>query len=149
LIKEKKDGVNDFKKMKTIISRIKTIRDKLKKFILTENKKNKKIAILGASTRGNTIMQFCNLNYKNFIGASDRNKNKDGLYMNGTLIKIYSEQVIRDRKPDYFFVLPYFYIKELIKREMNLLKDGVKFIVPLPYPYLIYFKNGKIVKKII
>ena len=69
--------------------------------------------------------------------------------MNGTLIKIYSEQVIRDRKPDYFFVLPYFYIKELIKREMNLLKDGVKFIVPLPYPYLIYFKNGKIVKKII
>lgn len=149
LIKEKKDGLNDFKKMKTIISRIKTIRDKLKKFILTENKRNKKIAILGASTRGNTIMQFCNLNYKNFIGASDRNKNKDGLYMNGTLIKIYSEQVIRDRKPDYFFVLPYFYIKELIKREMNLLKDGVKFIVPLPYPYLIYFKNGKIVKKII
>ena len=149
LNKEEKDGLNDFKKMKALISRIKPIRDKIKKFIFSENKKNKKIAILGASTRGNTIMQFCNLNWKNFIGASDRNKNKEGLYMNGTLIKIFSEEAIRNKKPDYFFVLPYFYIKELIKREMNLLKEGVKFIVPLPYPHLIYFTNGKIIKKVI
>jgi hypothetical protein len=147
---EKKLGLNSIKKMRSLFSDIKSIRKKIKEFINKINqKKDVKIAILGASTRGNTIMQFCNLNWKNFIGASDRNKNKEGLYMNGSLVKIYSEERIRDKNPNYFFVLPYFYIRELIKREMSLLKNGVKFIVPLPYPHLIFLKNDKIIKKLI
>ncbi len=146
---EIKLGLTNFKKLKSILSNLKNIRLKLRNFITQENKKGKKIAILGASTRGNTILQFCNLNWRDFIGASDRNKDKQNLYMNGSLIKIFSEEYIRKQKFDYFFVLPYFYIKELVQREKEMLKNGIKFIVPVPKPFLISYKNKKLVKKII
>jgi hypothetical protein len=69
--------------------------------------------------------------------------------MNGSLIKIFSEEYIRKQKFDYFFVLPYFYIKELVQREKKMLKSGIKFIVPVPKPFLIFYKKNKLVKKII
>jgi hypothetical protein len=56
-----------------------------KEFLLRQNKT---IAILGASTRGNTILQFCNLNYKYFIGASDRNPMKKGLLLTQLLSSV-------------------------------------------------------------
>ena len=38
----------------------------------------------------------------------------------------------RKLNPDYFFVMPYAFIKEFIKREKKWLKKGGKFILPYP-----------------
>ena len=114
---------------------------KLRKLVIKLHRDKKKIAILGASTRGNTILQFCNLNRKYFIGASDRNPMKDGLFMSGSHVQIFNEEYIRSLNPDIMFVLPYFYKDELIKREINYLRNGGKLIIPLPYPKLIFFSK--------
>ena len=42
-------------------------------------------------------------------------------------------------KPNYYLVLPWHFKKEILKRERNALKNGTKFIFPLP--------NYEIVKK--
>jgi len=123
-------------------------KNKLRKLVVKLHNNKKKIAILGASTRGNTILQFCNLNNKYFIGASDRNPMKNGLFMSGSHIQIFNEDYIRSLNPDIMFVLPYFYKDELIEREIEYLKNGGKFIIPLPYPKLIYFSKGILEKKL-
>ena len=123
-----------------------TYKKRLRRLIIGLNKKNKTIAILGASTRGNTILQFCNLNYKYFIGASDRNPMKKGLFMSGSHVQIFEESKIRTLNPDFMFILPYFYKDELIEREMSYLRKGGKFIIPLPLPKLIYYKR-KVLEK--
>ena len=88
--------------------------------------------VYGASTKGNTILQFFKLDNKLIKYAAERTPQKWGKYTVGTGIKIISEKEARKMKPDYFLVLPVAFINEFIKRERNWLKNGGKFIVPFP-----------------
>jgi hypothetical protein len=88
--------------------------------------------VYGASTKGNTILQFFKLDNKLIKYAAERTPQKWGKYTVGTGIKIISEKEARKMNPDYFLVLPVAFINEFIKRERNWLKNGGKFIVPFP-----------------
>ena len=73
-----------------------------------------------------------NLNHKKIPFAAERSPEKWGKYTIGSGIKIISENEARNLNPDYFFVMPYAFIKEFIKREKKWLKKGGKFILPYP-----------------
>jgi SAM-dependent methyltransferase len=95
--------------------------------------KNKKtIHGYGASTKGNVLLQFCGINKKYIKYIAERNPNKYNLYTPGTKIKIISEHNSRLLKPDYYFVLPWHFKKEILSREKVMIKRGTKFIFPLP-----------------
>ena len=94
--------------------------------------KNKKIWIYGASTKGNTILQYCGINYDLITAAADSNPFKFGKYIIGADIPIKNEEEMRTEKPDYFLALPYSFIDGFIKREETLVSNGTKFILPLP-----------------
>ena len=47
-------------------------------------------------------------------------------------MKILSEENARKLNPDYFFVMPYGFINEFIKREKKWLRSGGKFLLPYP-----------------
>ena len=47
-------------------------------------------------------------------------------------IPIISEEEARERKPDYFLILPWAFTKEFVEREKKWREEGGKFIVPLP-----------------
>ena len=97
-------------------------------FIKKQIKKEKKIFLYGASTKGNTILQYYKLNNKIIPFAAERSPEKWKKYTVGTGIKIISEKEARKLKPDYFFVTPWGFIKEFIKREHSWLKKGGKFL---------------------
>ena len=86
----------------------------------------------GNSTKGNVLLQYFNINndYLNFI--AERNPLKYNKYTPGTYIKIISEKKSRQLKPDYYFVLPWHFKNEIVKREKKIRKLGTKFIFPLP-----------------
>ena len=111
---------------------IEKIRNELTTLVKSEHKAGKKIYIYGASTKGNTILQFCNLDNKLIRAAADRNPDKWGKITPGTNIPIISEAEARAAKPDYFLVLPWHFIDEFIEREKDYLNSGGKFILPIP-----------------
>ena len=113
-------------------SRVKALRGQLLEFIKAEHKAGRKIYVYGASTKGNTLLQYCNLDNKLITAAAERNSDKWGKKTVGTLIPIISEEQARAEKPDYFLVLPWHFLQEFIEREHAYLKSGGKFIVPLP-----------------
>ena len=90
--------------------------------------------VYGASTKGNTILQYYGLDHKLITGAAERSPEKYGKFTVGTMIPIVSEAEARMNKPDYFLVLPYAFEKEFIEREKDQewRKAGGKFIIPLP-----------------
>ena len=120
------------KATRKFIDRIKKIKSKCFNFVKNEVKKGKTVMVYGASTKGNTILQFFKLDNKLIKYAAERTPQKWGKYTVGTGIKIISEKEARKMKPDYFLVLPVAFINEFIKRERNWLKNGGKFIVPFP-----------------
>lgn len=109
---------------------------KLKKqtvtFIKKEKRKGKIIWGYGASTKGNTLLQWFGLDNTLIDGIAERSEAKYGLKTAGTNIPILSEADMRKAKPDYLLVLPWHFIDEFKKRETDFLKRGGRFIVPCP-----------------
>jgi SAM-dependent methyltransferase len=101
--------------------------------LITELVKEKNmIYVYGASTRGNTLLQYYNLNNKLIPVAVERNPDKWGKYISSLNIPIISEEAARKQKPDYMLVLPWFFKEEFLKRERKYLETGGHFIFPLP-----------------
>ena len=90
------------------------------------------IHIYGASTKGNTILQYAGIGTSLVAAAADRNPDKWGSETIGTRIPIISEEESRAAKPDYYLALPWHFLDEFIEREQEFLARGGKFIVPLP-----------------
>lgn len=93
---------------------------------------SKTIHVYGASTKGNTILQWCGLDGSLIPYAADRNPDKAGARTLGTDIAIISEEESRAMKPDYYLVLPWHFRKEFLQREAATMAAGTKFIFPLP-----------------
>ena len=120
------------KPYKNFQSRIENHKKKLIKLLKKLKKQKKIIHIYGASTKGNTILQWCGIDNKIIDCASDRNPDKDGAKTIGTNIPIVSEEKSRSLNPDYYLVLPWHFKTEFIKREKKMLDRGVGLIFPLP-----------------
>ena len=118
--------------VKKFVKRVKKNKSITMKFINKEVRKGKKIFLYGASTKGNTLLQYYNLNNKIIPLAAERSPEKWNKFTIGTGIKIISEKRARKLNPDYFLVAPWAFIKEFVKRESAWLKKGGKFIVPFP-----------------
>lgn len=100
-------------------------------FLKEQHSRGKVVHVLGASTKGNYVLQYFGLDYKMIEAASDRDPNKHGKYMVGTWIPIISEEESR-RRADYYLVLIWFYKQGLINREKEFLERGGHLIFPFP-----------------
>ena len=108
------------------------IRDDLKALLRTGKANGARIHAYGASTKGNTILQFAGIDRSLIDVAADRNPDKWGSETIGTHIPIVSEEESRAMLPDDYLVLPWHFLDEFIEREADFLARGGRFIVPLP-----------------
>jgi len=120
------------KPYKNFQDRINRHKEDLSNLLRRLKREGKRIHIYGASTKGNTILQWCGLDNTVIDYASDRNSDKDGAMTIGTNIPIISEEASRAMRPDYYLVLPWHFRDEFLEREKGFLDQGVGFIFPLP-----------------
>jgi hypothetical protein len=106
--------------------------EKLKMFIHTLHENGKSIYVYGASTKGNTLLQYINASNKILSYAVERNMDKVGRMTPGTNIEIISEETMRKAPPDYLLVLPWHFREEIIEREDKFINSGGQLIFPLP-----------------
>ena len=126
---KEKTSLNDIKKF---IKRVKQNKKRCLSFLRKCKVNGKKVFIYGASTKGNTLLQYYGIDSKMISFASERSPEKWGKYTIGTGVEIISEEYARKLNPEYFFVMPYAFIKEFVIREKKWLKKGGKFILPFP-----------------
>lgn len=112
--------------------RIDVEKEKLRSLLLGLRAEGKRIHIYGASTKGNTILQFCGIDDSIIECAAERNPDKYGAKTLGTNIPIVSEADSRAMNPDYYLVLPWHFKAEFVERESEMLDKGVGLIFPLP-----------------
>lgn len=132
LQQEEKAGINQGKTYKLFEKNVKKHKKDLAKFIVNIKKKNLKILGYGASTKGNVILQYCNITSDDIPFIADVNEYKHGRFTPGTKIPIISEQDAKAMNPDYFLVLPWHFKKNFLEREKEYLKRGGHLFFPLP-----------------
>lgn len=83
----------------------------LLQFIAKAHAEGKKVAALGASTKGNVLLQYCGLTEKDIFSIGDVNSDKYGCYTPGSWIPIIPEDNLLAMAPDYLVVLPWHFRK--------------------------------------
>jgi len=126
---ERKMGLDTLAPYKAFAERAEKSKQELLKFIATAQAEGKKIAALGASTKGNVLLQYCGLSEKEIFCVGDVNPDKFGCYTPGTWIPIIPEDELLAMKPDFLIVLPWHFrtFFEQSKKFANL-----KLVFPLP-----------------
>lgn len=90
------------------------------------------VGAYGASTKGNTLLQYFGLDSTKICYAVERSPAKFGLRTIGTNIPIISEEEMREHPPTAMLILPWCFQGEFIKREAAYLRNGGMFIIPCP-----------------
>lgn len=108
------------------------LKEKVVSFITNAKKEGKSVWGYGASTKGNTLLQYFGLDNTLIDGIAEKSQEKWGLRTVGTNIPIYSEEDMRKAKPNYLLILPWHFVSEFKEREVSLLWSGTKFILPCP-----------------
>lgn len=112
--------------------RISILKNELHALLVKLKQEGKKVHVYGASTKGNTILQWCNVDNSLVDYAAERNPDKYGAHTLGTNIPIISEAESRAMNPDYYLVLPWHFKEEFLEREKEALDKGTGFIFPVP-----------------
>ncbi len=129
---EETNGFNTEQRYIQFFEDIQTLKSQTVAFIKEEHSKGKTIWAYGASTKGNTLLQWYGLDSTLIDAIAERSSYKWGLRTIGTNIPIYSEEEMRKKHPDYLLVLPWHFVEEFKIREKEYLNSGGKFIIPCP-----------------
>lgn len=92
----------------------------------------KRVLGLGASTKGNVVLQWCGIGPELLEAIAEVNPDKFGCVTPGSRIPIISEDEARARRPDVWLVLPWHFKKTFLEREKAFLAAGGKLLFPLP-----------------
>jgi NDP-4-keto-2,6-dideoxyhexose 3-C-methyltransferase len=126
---EKTLGYDSLQPFLEFSKRINKAKKELQDFIKITKEKGMLVAGLGASTKGNVLLQSCQFNSSDLSYIGEVNSEKFGKYTPGTWIPIISEAELLKMKPDYLLVLPW-HFRSFFERNPNF-KD-IKLIFPLP-----------------
>lgn len=130
-------------------NKIKDAKQKTLKYIGSKNN----VHVLGASTKGNTLLQVFDINNTMIEYAAEVNKDKFGLMTVGSNIKIISEEDSLRMNPDCYLVLPWHFREFFLKENTpiyNYVMRGGELLFPLPIPHIIkkdfYINRGKLLE---
>ncbi|HEV2364515.1 MAG TPA: class I SAM-dependent methyltransferase [Caulobacteraceae bacterium] len=107
-------------------------REDLRRLLAALAADGKRVLGYGASTKGNVVLQFCDIGTNEVEAIAEVNEDKFGAVTPGTHIPIISETEAKARKPDYFLVLPWHFKEGIVQREAEFLASGGRMIFPFP-----------------
>jgi SAM-dependent methyltransferase len=101
-------------------------------FLVTAAKEGKKVAGYGAPGKSATLLHYCGIGKDLIEYTVDRSLYKQGRYLPGSRIPIYSPDRISETKPDYIVILPWNLKDEIMKQLSYIREWGGRFVIPIP-----------------
>ena len=126
---ERKKRLDTLGPYSAFASRAAASKAELLEFLRRARTEGKTVAGLGASTKGNVILQYCGLTNRDIGAIGEVNPDKFGCYTPGTGIPIISEEEVLARKPDYLLILPW-HFRKFFKKNPKF--PPGQLVVPLP-----------------
>lgn len=122
-------GLHTLKPYQEFAERVEKTRVQLLDFIKKAQAEGKTVAAIGASTKGNVLLQYCGLTEDKIFQVGEVNTEKFGCYTPGTWLPIVPEKDLLSKKPDYLLVLPWHFRSFF---ENNKAFSKMNLVFPLP-----------------
>ena len=129
LAREVAEGLDGLEPYLAFARRTETCRDELRAFVSKARIEGHRVAVLGASTKGNVLLQYCGFTDKEIEAVGEVNPDKFGSFTPGSLLPIVDEQELLANEPDYLIVLPWHFRDFFINKYK--LKTA-RLVFPLP-----------------
>ena len=139
IIKMEKDyGMKSLKTYDNFSKEIKLLKISLRKMIFDLKDQGFNIFGYGAPAKGNVLLNYCDLDNKIIDFCVDVTSLKHNKLSPGTHIPIRSPKIVTQLSGNYVgLLLAWNYKNEILQKEMKFMKNGGKFLVPIPKPTLI------------
>jgi len=135
---EEKFGVCKLETYKKFSEDVKQLKKVLQNRLLKYKKAGKTIFGYGAPAKGNVLLNYCNIGTEFLDYILDTTPLKQGLYTPGMHIPVRSYEICFERASQQIaLLLAWNYEKEIIDKESEFIRNGGKFLVPIPIPRLI------------
>ena len=130
--KERKSKLNELQTLEEFAEKVTQHKQALFNFIQKQVTNGKKVMALGASTKGNVLLQYCGLDQSQILNVGEINNDKLGHFTPGTNIPIISEEEVFKYNPDILLILPWHFRETFIKKTVKFRQNGGKVLFPLP-----------------
>jgi SAM-dependent methyltransferase len=90
------------------------------------------IAAYGASAKGSTLLNYCQIGTEVLDFVADRSTAKQGWLTPGTRVPIVAAEEVLLRNPDYTLLLTWNFADEILQQQAEYRQRGGRFIIPLP-----------------
>jgi len=129
LLKEQSTCLDELSPYYQFAENAKNTKKTLLKFINEQKKNGKRIAALGASTKGNVLLQYCLLTSNDIECIGEVNQEKFGCLSPGSNIPIIPEKELLETRPDVLIILPWHFKQFFLN---NPKFKGLTLVFPLP-----------------
>lgn len=129
LEEEMNKGLDTLRPYQEFSQRVEKTKKDLLGFIKVAQNQNKKVSVLGASTKGNVLLQYCGLTSKEIDFVGEVNPEKFNAYTPGSLIPIIDEDELLKKKPDYLVILPWHFKQFFLDNDKF---ENFELLFPLP-----------------
>ncbi len=132
LAREKSQGFGDIARYTRFQEKTDATKHALLEFLIDARKRGKSVAGYGAPGKGNTLLNYCGIRTDLLQYTVDRSPYKQGRYLPGTHIPIFSPDHLAQTKPDYVLILPWNIKDEIVRLNAHVYDWGGQFVVPIP-----------------
>lgn len=130
--REESAGFTRLNRYHSFAEQVKETKRELLLFLIHAKRAGKQIVGYGAPGKGNTLLNFCGIRTDFLDYTVDRSPHKQGKFLPGTHIPIYSPDRIRETQPDYVLILPWNLREEIMQQNAYIRDWGGQFVVPIP-----------------
>jgi SAM-dependent methyltransferase len=125
-------GLDNFETYRDLAERSMTIKQDLRRRLVTLRNQSKQVVGYGAPAKGNTLLSFLDISPALLPYIVDRSPLKQGLFTPGTHIPVVPPERLLKDQPDYVLLLAWNFVDEIIKQQQEYLRRGGRFMVPFP-----------------
>ena len=132
LAEEKDAGLHELSTYLAFDAAVRQVKRDVLRFLIQAADEGKQVVGYGAPAKGNTLLNYCGARTDLLSYTVDRSPHKQGKFLPGSRIPIFSPDRIRETRPDYVLILPWNLREEIVAQLEHIRDWGGQAFVPIP-----------------